>query len=162
MCPDPASLGPDAATAGGYSPVDELSASGVTDAAQAATVEYFSANNDACVQEVLAACGNPSPEEIADSVDVSAACSQVVAGTNYKVAFSVTIPCSDADKKKLDGTAQLTPSFEAEVFEPLPSDNGGEGQTTTVNTVEVTDGECTGVKATPSSPSPMVGGNGAH
>ena len=143
----------------------EIPSEQATEAAKAATVQYFSATNDACVQEVLAACGNPSPEEIADSVDVFAACSQVVAGTNYKVAFTVVIPCSNADAEKLDGKTQLTPEFEADVFEPLPSDNGGEGQSTTVNNIKVTGGVCKGVKASPSpspspSPAPLVGGNG--
>lgn len=162
LCADPASLGPDALE-GGYSPVsDPNSDSDVVSAAQAAAIQYFNSDESDCYQSVIEACGNPSAEAFAQSVDVTAACSQVVAGTNYEVAFTATIPCSAANKAKLNGTDQLTQTFKATVFVPLPADNGGEGQETTVDSVELTDGTCTGVKSSPSpSPSPsLIGGNG--
>jgi hypothetical protein len=157
LCADPGSLPPGSEMAGGYSPVD-FEEDGVSDevnsAARAAALQFFNEDESKCYEEVIAACG-ATAESFADSVQVTAACSQVVAGTNYKVAFTTTIPCDDANKATLKDTSQLDQTFEADVFVPLPADNGGEGQNVEVTEITETGGTCTGVKDAP-SPSPST------
>lgn len=137
LCADPASLGPNAPM-GGYTPVDDPSNNDVvTEAAQAAATKFFEDDESSCYQEVIDICGADA-QSFADSVKVTAACSQVVAGTNVKVAFSATIPCSDENKAKLSNKDQLTQEFEADVFVPLPSSN----EAVDVTSVKETSGKC--------------------
>lgn len=147
MCPDPASLGPNAATAGGYSPV-EVPSEDATKAAQASAKKAWNADSTSdegsCYDEVIAVCG-ATEEDFINSVDVTAACSQVVAGTNFKLAFTTTIPCDREGKAKLENTAQLTQTWEAEVFVPLPSDDSSDEEIK----YKETSGTCAGVKETP-------------
>ena len=72
----------------------------VTEAAQAAATQFFDNDESECYQEVIDICGADA-ESFAESVKVTAACTQVVAGTNVKVAFSATIPCSEENQAKL-------------------------------------------------------------
>ena len=147
MCPDPASLGPNAATAGGYSPV-EVPSEDATKAAQASAKKAWNADSTSdegrCYDEVIAVCG-ATEEDFINSVVVTAACSQVVAGTNFKLAFTTTIPCDREGKAKLENTAQLTQTWEAEVFVPLPSDDSSDEEIK----YKETSGTCAGVKETP-------------
>ena len=155
LCADPASLGPNAPV-GGYAPVDNPSSNYVvTEAAQAAATQFFDNDESECYQEVIDICGADA-ESFAESVKVTAACTQVVAGTNVKVAFSATIPCSEENQAKLSSKDQLTQEFEAEVFVPLPSSN----EAIDVTSVKETSGKC--VKATtaptPAAPVPTAPG----
>ena len=155
MCPDPASLGPNAATAGGYSPVEVPSEdatkaawAALAKAGEAAAKKIWNADSTSdegsCYDEVIAVCG-ATEEDFINSVDVTAACSQVVAGTNFKLAFTTTIPCDREGKAKLENTAQLTQTWEAEVFVPLPSDDSSDEEIK----YKETSGTCAGVKETP-------------
>jgi hypothetical protein len=73
-----------------------------------------------------------------------------------QLAFTTTIPCDDKNKAKLKNTEQLTQTFEAEVFVPLPADNGGEGQSTEVKSAKETSGTCAGTRSSP-TPIPAPG-----
>ena len=146
LCADPASEGPGAALAGGYSPM-EVPNDQATEAAQAAAKKAWK-DESKCYEEVISVC-NATEQDFVNSVKVTAACSQVVAGTNVLVSFTTDIPCEN--KSDLKNTKQLEQTWEATVFIPLPSDGGKDE----VNDVKETSGTCAGVKASPSpSPSP--------
>ena len=149
LCADPASLGPNALV-GGYTPVENpANDEGVQAAATLAAADFFDNDESKCYEEVISVCG-ATVDDFKNSVEVTAACSQVVSGTNYKVAFSATIPCSDANKAKLSNQDVLTQTFEAEVFYPLPSS----ADAPEVKSVKETSGKCVKVSGSNSSPSP--------
>jgi len=147
LCADPASMGPGADDfVGGYSPM-EVPNDQATEAAQAAAKKAWK-DESKCYEEVISVC-NATEKDFVNSVKVTAACSQVVAGTNVLVSFTTDIPCDN--KSDLKNTKQLKQTWEATVFIPLPV-NGGKDE---VNEVKETSGTCAGVKASPSpSPSP--------
>jgi hypothetical protein len=149
LCADPGSLGPNAVV-GGYTPVDNpANDEGVQAAATLAAADFFDNDESKCYEEVISVCG-ATVDDFKSSVEVTAACSQVVAGTNYKVAFTATIPCSDANKAKLSNKDVLTQTFEAEVFYPLPSS----ADAPEVTSVNETSGKCVKTSGSNTSPSP--------
>lgn len=89
---------------GGYQPV-ELPNDNVNALATQAAIQYANDSNDATFQS----CNVENVE-----VQVLAACSQVVAGTNYIIAFQANYPC---------GMNATETDLVAEIFQPLPSSN---------------------------------------
>lgn len=97
----------DAPMAGGYSRV-ELPDKVVNDLAILAAQTYANESNN----ETLQSCDVSGLTT--EYVNVLAACSQVVAGMNYRMGFEVMYPCADGDVREL---------LVAEVYQPLPSSN---------------------------------------
>ena len=123
LCADPASLGPNAPV-GGYAPVqDPKQNANVEELARVAAIDY--AFNPAAQtpedNEILKQCG-ANKVKVVDSIDIVAACDQVVQGTNYLVEFTMTVPCSEANKKKLPPGVDLTRTIRAEGYAALPED----------------------------------------
>ena len=120
--------------AGGYTPVqDPANDAGAQDAAIVSASYYYneSMNGNTTMSPVFETC-QPAETDFVNSVEVTNACSQVVAGTNYLVTFTATVPCSDQDIAKLPPNTNLNLEFEAKVYVPLPS--SGEGpQVVSVN-----------------------------
>ncbi len=132
--------------AGSFQPVDFLddAVAEMTDsAAKLAAKQYWDAEPmDSCWSSVLKACGTDA-EAVVKGTQVTSACSQVVAGTNLKIAFETTIPCQQSAVDTLAGSDQLKQTFLADASFPLSSD----GRISTLN-VENESGGCTGLAGT--------------
>jgi hypothetical protein len=114
LCADPASLGPNRPV-GTYAPIrNPQDDSAVTNLAKVSAIVYFFGGNmtpeDAAM---VKACG-ANKAALVNNINVKAACSQVADGTNYIVEYTVTIPCSDTNKKKLPPGADFTRTIRAE------------------------------------------------
>ncbi|WPT12684.1 hypothetical protein PSENEW3_00002528 [Picochlorum sp. SENEW3] len=123
LCADPASLGPNAPV-GGYAPVEDPQKNiDVEEIARLAAIDYLftPAAQTPEDTEILKQCG-ANRVKLVDSIDIIAACSQVVQGTNYLVEFTITVPCSDANKKILPPGVNLTRTIRAEGYVALPED----------------------------------------
>jgi hypothetical protein len=80
-------------------------------------------NSTSAVGTAFDAC-NPDEDEFMKSVAVSKACSQVVAGTNFRIIFTAEIPCSAENRENLpDPNFILRQGFQSTVFIPLPDSN---------------------------------------
>lgn len=114
---------------GGYTPVEEASNDEtVVEQAKNAAAEYL-ANTDLQSEEdifIFSVC-QPTAKDLEDSVQVLAACSQVVAGTNYLIEYTIDVPCSKADAEAIPQGTSLTRKLLTNAFVPLPS--SGESST---------------------------------
>ncbi len=97
--------------AGGYQPLDANDEDLVTYAALA-LANYVEENSN----KTLHAC-DPDLRGAVRSIQIDAACKQVVAGTNYLIVFHVAFPCRSGPKRL------LCTEFETVVFQPLPQTN---------------------------------------
>ena len=147
LCSDPASLGPNAPTAGGYAPVTtrpgKLHSLSV---AKRGTALYLSDSSlqTSEDQEIISVC-QPDSSDVLRTVVVTGACQQVVAGTNYMVESTMTIPCSEEDIATLPDGTDLTRTILTNAYKPLPVN--GKPQSPQVEDVQgVTD------ESTPSTP----------
>eukprot|EP00890_Picochlorum_soloecismus_P002420 jgi/Picsp_1/3179/NSC_06019-R1_---NA--- len=108
---------------GGYSPVEEASNDEtVVEEAKKAAAEYL-ANTDLQSEEdifIFSVC-QPTAEDLENSVNVLAACSQVVAGTNYLIEYTIDVPCSKADAETIPQGTSLQRKLLTNAFVPLPS-----------------------------------------
>lgn len=105
----------------------------VVRAAELAASVYFTEEATQEFKDAVATC-NTSVDDFVNSVKVSAACSQVVAGTNYMVQFTGTIPCSKENTANLPEGYLLTQGFQADVYVPLPNSNEAPEVTSVENT----------------------------
>jgi len=119
---------------GGVNAVEDPSSNDqVQEAAKLAAASYFNETKTGDNKKAFEAC-SPTEAQYVDSIRVSEACIQVVAGTNVLVRFTTTIPCTDAATEKLPAGFILKQGFEAEVFIPLPSSNEAPEVKTVTNT----------------------------
>ncbi|KAG7672015.1 hypothetical protein Ndes2526B_g07030 [Nannochloris sp. 'desiccata'] len=95
--------------AGGYWPVEDLNSSELKAYAALALAQYTNGNSP----EELLAC-MPDIASAKNSIRVDAACRQVVAGTNYIIAFHVEFPC------RVPGAETIERQLLANMFVPLP------------------------------------------
>ena len=138
--------------AGSYQPVDFLDDTEVAQvetSAKLAAAQYWETADQSCWQTVLDAC-KADPASVINDLQVTSSCSQVVAGTNYKIEFQTTIPCATADSDKVD-SQQLQQTLQATVFYPLP----GAGEPS-VESVELTSGACTGLRGSVEATTPST------
>jgi hypothetical protein len=108
---------------GGYTPVDKPSNDEtVVEEAKKSVAEYL-ANTDLQSEEdtfIFSVC-QPTAEDLENSVKVVAACSQVVAGTNYLIEYTIDVPCSESDAESIPQGTSLTRKLLTNAFVPLPS-----------------------------------------
>ena len=98
---------------GGYFPVEDLNSSALRAYAALALRDYLATSPP------LGGACSPDLATARESIRVDAACSQVVAGTNYVLAFGVEIPC----RKGTAVVATVSEELQAEIFVPLPYTN---------------------------------------
>lgn len=123
----------DQGLSGGFSTIEDPSQDDqVVTAAKLAASMYFG-NSSQDFQDAVATC-NASVDDFVNSVQVSRACSQVVAGTNYMIQFTGTIPCSEENAANLPEGFLLKQGFQAEVYVPLPNSNEASKVTSVENT----------------------------
>lgn len=114
LCADPASLGPNAPV-GAYAPIQNpQDNSAVQNLAKVSAIVYFFGGNMTPEDAAIVKTCNANKASLVDNIKVKAACSQVAEGTNYLVEYTVTIPCSEANKKKLQPGVDLTRTIRAE------------------------------------------------
>jgi hypothetical protein len=108
---------------GGYTPVDKPSNDEtVVEEAKKSVAEYL-ANTELQSEEdtfIFSVC-QPTAEDLENSVKVVAACSQVVAGTNYLIEYTIDVPCSESDAESIPQGTSLTRKLLTNAFVPLPS-----------------------------------------
>lgn len=138
LCASPGSLGPNAPV-GAYQPVDDPSNDKqVDDVAKQGTLLYTWDRNmqSPADREIIRVC-KPPAFKVVKTIEVEAACRQVVAGTNYKVKSTFEVPCSEGNIKKLPVGTSLTRTIMTEAYKPLGdgklqvesvyADDGGDG-----------------------------------
>ena len=114
---------------GGYTPVDEPSNDETVVAEAKKSAAEYLANTKLQSEEdtfIFSVC-QPTAEDLENSVNVVAACSQVVAGTNFLIEYTIDVPCSEADAESIPQGTSLTRKLLANAFVPLPS--SGENST---------------------------------
>jgi hypothetical protein len=105
---------------GGYFPVEDLQSSELKAYSALALVKYMNANF-----QNFQNC-SPDINSAKNSIRVDAACQQVVAGTNYIIAFNVEFPC------RAPGMESMNDEMVANVFVPLPTSENAAPQVTSV------------------------------
>lgn len=139
LCADPASMGPNAPV-GGYVPVNSRAGKYHSlSVAKRGTSLYLDEPTMQTPEDanIISTC-QPDSRDVLKTVVVTAACQQVVAGMNYKVESTMTIPCSDEDVAKLPAGTDLTRTIWTNAYKPLPVD--GKSQSPEVEDVQgVTD-----------------------
>ena len=120
LCADPASLGPNAAV-GAYAPIRTADQEATSnEVAIAGTRTYLNKRNvQSDLDKLIIKTCRPSNIKMIRSVEVDAACSQVVAGTNYMVKSTFEVPCSRNAVKKLPAGTSLVRTIITESFESL-------------------------------------------
>jgi hypothetical protein len=144
LCSDPASLGPNAPTAGGYAPVTTKPGKFHSlSVAKRGTALYLSNSSLQIPEdvEIISLC-QPDSDDILKTVIVTGACQQVVDGINYMVESTMTIPCSEEDIATLPDGTDLTRSILSRAYKPLPV-NGQSQSPQIVDVQGVTTGEAT-------------------
>jgi len=139
LCASPGSLGPNAPM-GAYQPIDDPSKDKeVDDVAMQGTLLYTWDRNmqSPADREIIRVC-RPPAFKVVKTIEVEAACRQVVAGTNYKVKSTFEVPCSKSNIEKLPVGTSLTRTIITEAYKPLgdgklqvesvyADDDGGDG-----------------------------------
>jgi len=123
LCASPGSLGPNA-LAGAYTPVDDPDDdSTIFDVAELGSMAYLKKQNlqSSLDKRIIRIC-RPKTIKVLETVEVDAACSQIVAGTNYKVKSTFEIPCSRGAVKKLPAGVSLDRTIITEAYESLDGD----------------------------------------
>ena len=146
LCSDPASMGPNAPT-GAYAPVTSRPGKFHSlSVAKRGTALYLSDSSlqTSEDQEIISVC-QPDSRDVLSTVVVTGACEQVVAGTNYMVESTMTIPCSEEDMALLPDGTDLTRTILTNAYKPLPVD--GKPQSPQVEDVQ-------GVTTDEATPSP--------
>jgi len=123
LCASPASLGPNASV-GAYTPVDDpYEDDTIFEVAVSGTVNYLkrgSLQSDTD-KRIIKTC-RPRTVKVLDTVEVDAACAQVVAGKNYMVRSTFEIPCSRSAVRRLPAGVSLVRSVITEAYESLDGD----------------------------------------
>ena len=123
LCASPGSLGPNA-LAGAYTPVDDPDDdSTILDVAELGSMNYLKRQSlqSSLDKRIIRIC-RPRAVDVLDTVEVDAACSQIVAGTNYKVKSTFEIPCSRGAVKRLPAGVSLVRTIITEAYETLDGD----------------------------------------
>lgn len=114
LCADPASLGPNRPV-GTYEPIkNPQDDSAVTNLAKVSSIVYFFGGNMTPEDAAMVKACNANKASLVNSINVKAACAQIADGTNYLIEYTVTIPCSETNKKKLPPGADFTRTIRAE------------------------------------------------
>ncbi len=120
LCASPGSLGPNALT-GAFSPVeDPEDDSTIATVAEIGSLNYLSRRSlQSDVDKQIFRICRPRTIKMLDTVEVDAACSQVVAGKNYVVKSTFEVPCSRGAEKRLPRGVSLVRSIITEAYEDL-------------------------------------------